>query len=131
MSRSSAVRNAPPRGDEARALDVDESRATHARFPAALGLGIAAFLYLSSLPPALNQSDEALFLYGAKRILNGQALYHDFFEFITPAGFYLFALVYAVAGTTPQAARATMAGANALSAALVYVDAPRAIHVAP
>ena len=68
--------------------------------PAALAVAIAAFGYLISFPPTLNTSDESLFLCGAKRILNGQALYRDFFEFITPAGFYLFALIYAVAGTT-------------------------------
>jgi hypothetical protein len=84
-------------------------------------LAIASFVYLISFPPTLNLSDEALFLYGAKRILNGQALYHDVFEFITPAGFYFFALVYAAAGTTLQVARAAMTAVNALSAALVYV----------
>src|SRR5262249_6524637 len=63
----------------------------------------------------LNQSDEALFLYGAKRILSGEALYHDFFEFITPAGVYLFAFVFAVGGTSMVAARTAMAALGALS----------------
>jgi hypothetical protein len=100
-------------------LDTPGDRRTILR--AALALAIAAFGYLISFPPTLNSSDEALFLYGAKRILNGQALYRDIFEFITPAGFYFFALVYAVAGTTLQAARAAMTAVDALAAALVYV----------
>lgn len=88
---------------------------------AGMVVGITAFVYLLSFPPTLNPSDESLFLYGAKRIRDGQALYRDFFEFITPAGFYLFALVYAVAGTTLQAARGAMVTVNAVSAVLVYV----------
>ena len=104
-------------------------RPSRASLPAAMVVGGAAFAYLLAFPPTLNVSDEALFLYGAKRILSGQALYRDFFEFITPAGFYFFALVYAVAGTTLQAARAAMAAVNGLSAALVYVLARKVARV--
>jgi 4-amino-4-deoxy-L-arabinose transferase-like glycosyltransferase len=109
------IASASPPGDDAR---VPGGRGVVA---AGLLLGLAVLGYLLAFPPTLNQSDEALFLYGAKRILEGQALYRDFFEFITPAGFYLFALAYAVGGTTIQAARATMAAVNALGAALVYI----------
>ena len=90
-------------------------------------LGIAVFVYLLAFPMLLNQSDESLFLYGAKRILDGQALYHDFFEFITPAGFYLFALVFALGGTSMVAARVVAVALDALGCVLLYHLVRRAI----
>lgn len=110
------IANASPPGENA-----PRSGQRRADVAGWLLLGIAVFAYLLAFPPTLNQSDESLFLYGAKRILQGQALYRDFFEFITPAGFYFFALVYAVGGTTLQAARAAMTAVNALSAVLIFV----------
>lgn len=83
-------------------------------------LGIAVFVYVLAFPLALNPADEAVFLYGAKRILHGQALYRDIFEFITPASFYLFALVFAVGGTSLLAARVAMAAIIALTSVLLY-----------
>src|SRR5438093_548816 len=61
-------------------------------------LGLGMFAYLLAYPRVLNISDESVVLYAANRILEGQVIYRDFFEFLTPVSFYFFALVYAVAG---------------------------------
>ena len=85
------------------------------------------FVYLLTFPPTLNGADESFILYGAKRVLQGQALYRDFFEFLTPGSFYLYALAYWVGGTSITSARVTTALLNALSAACTYF---LALHVA-
>jgi hypothetical protein len=81
------------------------------------GLSLAYFL---SYPLAIGRADESHLLYGARRILEGQVLYRDFFEGITPLAFYLFAGVYRVAGTTLLAARVTMAAIEAIGCALLF-----------
>src|SRR5260370_9781887 len=42
--------------------------------------------------------DEGIILQGAQRILDGQALYRDFFSFFTPGSDYFFALIFRVLG---------------------------------
>jgi hypothetical protein len=64
-------------------------------------------------------------LYGARRILEGQALYRDFFEFITPGSFYLFAGLFALTGPSYLAARLLMAAINATSCVLLFRLAAR------
>jgi hypothetical protein len=54
-------------------------------------------------------------------VLDGQVLYRDFYEIITPLAFYLFAAVFRVAGTTLLAARTVMAFLNALGAAVLFL----------
>ena len=88
-------------------------------------LGLAVFCYLLAYPPVLGRSDESVVLYGAKRILQGQAIYRDFFEFITPGSFYFFAAVFALAGATVQSAHAVMAAVNGIAAGLLFVLARR------
>ncbi|HTD58416.1 MAG TPA: hypothetical protein VK672_05930 [Solirubrobacteraceae bacterium] len=83
-------------------------------------LGLACFVYLLTLPPTLGSADESYLLYGAKRVLQGQALYRDFFDFVTPGSFYLYALAYAVGGVSITTARVTTALLNALSATCTY-----------
>ena len=83
-------------------------------------VGLACFTYLLTLPPTLNGADESFTLYGAKRVWQGQAVYHDFFDFITPASFYLYALAYAVGGVSISTARVTSALLNALSVVCTY-----------
>jgi hypothetical protein len=83
-------------------------------------LGLACFAYLLAQPPTLNGADESFILYGAKRVLQGQAVYHDFFDFITPGSFYLYALSYALGGVSITSARVTTALLNALSAVCTY-----------
>jgi len=83
-------------------------------------IGLACFVYLLALPPTLNSADESFILYGAKRVYQGQALYHDFFDFLTPGSFYLYALAYAIGGVSITSARVTTCLLNALSAVCVY-----------
>ncbi len=83
-------------------------------------LGLACFAYLLTLPPTLQSADESYILYGAKRVLQGQALYRDFWDFLTPGSFYLYALAYAIGGVSITSARVTTALLNALSATCVY-----------
>jgi len=83
-------------------------------------LGLGVFGYLMAFPQTLNGADESFILYGASRILKGQAIYRDFFEFITPGSFYLFAGVFAIAGPSLLGARAVMAATNALSCVFLF-----------
>src|SRR5690348_11137587 len=68
-----------------------------------------AFAYLVAYPLVIGRADESHLLYGARRILEGQVIYRDFFESITPLAYWLFAAVYRVAGTTLFAARVVIA----------------------
>jgi hypothetical protein len=85
-----------------------------------VALGLAAFAYLLAWPPTLNPADESFLLYGAKRVWQGQALYHDFFDFLTPGSFYLYALAYAVGGVSITSARVTTALVNTLAVVCTY-----------
>jgi hypothetical protein len=90
-------------------------------------LGLATFAYLMAFPPHINEADESFILYGAKRILNGEALYRDIFEFLAPGAFYFYALAYAVGGTSVTAERLATAFLNSTSSMLTYF---LALHVA-
>ena len=56
--------------------------------------------YLVAMPRTLGWSDEAYFLYEAKRIAEGEVMYRDIFQFVTPGASYIMALLYLVFGTT-------------------------------
>jgi len=92
-------------------------------------VAVGVFAYQLAFPPSLGVADETYTLYGAKRVLEGQAPYRDFFDFITPLSFYYFALAYVLGGVTLAAARTAMAAANAISGALVFVLARRVAGV--
>lgn len=77
-------------------------------------------LYWASLPHSLQPADESVHLYEAKRLLEGEVLYRDFFNFITPGWFYLMASLFRLFGTSIETARATMAVVHGLTAVLVY-----------
>jgi hypothetical protein len=89
-------------------------------FAAGAAVGLATLCYLCALPPTLNPADESFILYGAKRVLEGQALYRDFFEFLTPGSFYLYALAYAIGGVSITSAKVMTAVVNAISAASTF-----------
>lgn len=84
------------------------------------GLGLACFVYLMALPPTLGPADESYMLYGAKRILHGEAMYHDFFDFVTPWSYYLYTVAYAIGGVSITSARTTTALVQALCATCTY-----------
>jgi hypothetical protein len=105
-----------PLGD---ALPSHERRRIH---PAVLSLiaGGLSFAYFLSYPLALGRADESHLLHGAKRVLDGQAIYKDFFALLTPLSYYLFAVIYRIGGTTLLAARVGMAVMNAGGCALLF-----------
>src|SRR5262245_64262176 len=90
-------------------------------------LGLACFAYLLALPPTLNIADESFILYEAKRVWQGQALYRDFFDFLTPGAFYFYALAYAIGGVSITSARMATSLLHALSVVCTYF---LALHVA-
>ena len=77
-------------------------------------------LYLASLPPNLGPSDEAIHLYESKRILDGEVLYRDVFEMITPGYLYLMALLFGVFGTDFATARTAQAVMHGITGVLLY-----------
>jgi hypothetical protein len=83
-------------------------------------LGLVCFVYLLSFPPTLNPSDESFLLYEAKRVFQGDALYRDFFDFLTPGSYYLYALAYALGGVSITSAKVTTALLHAVSVMCTY-----------
>jgi len=79
-----------------------------------------SFAYLLTYPLAIGRADESHLLYGARRVLAGETIYKDFFEGITPLGFYFVAAIYRVAGTSLLAVRVGFALVEALGCALLY-----------
>lgn len=86
---------------------------------------VATILYWTSLPHSLGPADESVHLYEAKRLLDGEVLYRDFFNFITPGWFYLMAGLFWLFGTSIETARGAMAMVHGLTAALVYLSCRR------
>src|SRR5262245_16695036 len=74
-----------------------------------------------ALPHSLGPADESVHLYEAKRVLDGEVLYRDVFNFITPGWFYLMASLFWAFGTTIETARTTMAVVHGLTASLLYL----------
>jgi len=83
-------------------------------------LGLVVFAYFLAFPLQPSQSDEGIVLYGSQRLLEGQVLYRDFFEFITPGAMYFFAGVFALTGPSLLAARMATAVVNGLAASLLF-----------
>src|SRR5262245_70008 len=71
-------------------------------------------------PLVIGRADESHLLHGARRVLDGQVIYRDFFEIIPPLAFYVVAAVYWLAGTTLVAARTAMALIEATGAAALF-----------
>jgi hypothetical protein len=88
-------------------------------------LFVGATLYWVALPHSLGPADESVHLYEAKRVLEGEALYRDVFNFITPGWFYLIAGLFWTFGTTIDTARTTMAVIHGMTTVLVYLSGRR------
>lgn len=88
----------------------------------ALGLGLfgATVAYLAAFPPSLAMSDESYFLVEAARIRNGEVMYRDIFQFITPLSAYAMALCFWLFGTTIETARISMAVLHGLTVVVTY-----------
>jgi hypothetical protein len=88
-------------------------------------VGLLSASYQLALPLVIGQADESVLLVGATRVLAGDVIYRDFFEFLTPLGFYFYAAVFALVGTTLLAARVVTAATNAVASGLVFALARR------
>lgn len=84
---------------------------------AGAALCAATLLYLSGWPYNLGSSDEGIYLYQAKRLLDGDVFFRDIFDIIPPAAHYLMAAAFWLFGTTMSTARAV----NALMHAAMMV----------
>jgi len=91
---------------------------------AGLLLGVAV-VYQSLWPRDLNGADESLFLFEAKRLLDGDVMYRDVFEFVTPGAWYAMTLLYRLFGVDFATARAAMAVLHGIAAVLTYAAARR------
>lgn len=104
-------------------------RSAHLNDRLAAGVLVAAtFAYLASLPRYLGWADESYFLYEAKRIRDGEVMYRDVFQFITPLATYCMAILYWLFGTSIATARLAMAVLHALLCAILFATC-RAIGV--
>ena len=65
----------------------------------------AAILCLPFIRSVFSIGDEGVLLHGAERMLRGDRLYADFFEFLPPGGFVLTAAWFSVAGISFLSAR--------------------------
>ncbi len=65
--------------------------------------------------------DTWIALYGAKRILEGQLLYKNFFDFVTPGTDYILATVFYLFGVKLSVARIALAVSNALVVAIIVL----------
>lgn len=80
----------------------------------------ATVAYLTSLPHNLGLTDEANFIYQAKRLADGEVMYRDVFDLITPLSMYLTALVFRIFGADMSVARATIAVVHATIVVCIY-----------
>jgi hypothetical protein len=78
------------------ATDAAERGRASARFDTCVEVGLFVVLvaYLVRLPLGLQMSDESALLYEAKRIRDGEVMYRDFFQFVTPLASYTIAGAY-------------------------------------
>lgn len=83
---------------------------------------VATAAYLSWLPRNLGWADESFFLYEARRIREGEAMYRDFFQFVAPLAWYVMAALYWIFGTDMATARVSMAILHGLTAVLLYLS---------
>ena len=91
----------------------------------ALLLFAAVALYLASLPLRLGLADEAYFLYEAKRLRDGEVMYRDVFQYVTPLSSYAMAALFWAFGTTMTTARLAMAAVHATTGVLLFAIARR------
>jgi hypothetical protein len=85
----------------------------------------AAVVYLASLPTNLSPADESSYLYEAKRLLDGEVMYRDVFDFVTPGFQYLMALLFGLFGATITTARVAAAVIHGLTAVALYAACRR------
>jgi hypothetical protein len=77
--------------------------------------------YIGRLPLYLGAPDEPRALYEAKRLLDGEVMYRDIFEIVTPGWVYLMAGMFSLFGTTLRTARWVAAVLQGLIAVASFV----------
>jgi hypothetical protein len=97
----------------------------------AVALFAGSFAYLHYFwPRTLLVLDEGAYLYEAKRVLQGQVMYRDFFDLIGPVSVYAMALAYALFDASMETARWSMAILQGAIVVLIYATA-RQLGVRP
>ena len=88
-----------------------------------------SYFYLSYYRNAFYDltADEGYIIYGAKRVMDGQILYKDFFQFYLPGDFYLLALVFKLFGYGFIMARETAVIIDSLINTLLFYLGYKAI----
>jgi 4-amino-4-deoxy-L-arabinose transferase-like glycosyltransferase len=89
-----------------------------------LFVGTALYLCLFRRYTTL-EPDEGIILQGAQRILGGEMLYRDFFSFLTPGSYYLFALLFKIFGDSFLVARTALVFFGGAYSAISYLLARR------
>ena len=88
-------------------------------------LGVVAVVYRLSFPRAIGEADESFLLCAAARMLRGEVIYRDVFEFVAPLGYYFYAAVFGLGGVTLLAARVATASVEAVGIGLMFSLARR------
>ncbi len=96
------------------------ARASRLSLALPLALFAGTVLQLWTLPRVLGDSDEGLYLYEAKRLLEGAVFYRDVFDLITPGSHLLMAAVFRLFGTDMAVARAADAVIHGLIVVCMY-----------
>jgi hypothetical protein len=117
------LQDGPMRCHRERGLDsVDDTGPPLLRDPLLYGVALIAalfcapfFRYLTSL------ADEGVFLHAATRILGGETIYRDFFEFLPPGGFLIVAAWMKLVGVGFASVQVLAIAVLAAIAALLYI----------
>jgi hypothetical protein len=104
---------------------LDRSTKSGSELAAGGVLFLAAILYLAAFPRDLGFADESFFLYESARLRNGERMYRDIFQFITPLSAYAMAFLYWCFGTTIATARLGTAALHATTVVLLYATCRR------
>ncbi len=70
-----------------------------AAFLSACGAFLYTFLFKFPLTPFLRDADQSIFIYEGQRMLNGDVMYRDFFQFTFPGTQAFYAALFAVFGS--------------------------------
>lgn len=83
-------------------------------------LFVGAVLYGAAQPPNLGAADESVYLYQAKRVLEGAVPYRDVFDLTTPGWLYVVAGLYSLFGVSLSTARLATAVLHGLTGVMLY-----------
>lgn len=100
----------------------DRTSLTRTDWLLAATLAVTAVVYLGSLPlSVLKPPDGAHVLHQAVRLLDGEVLYRDLFDLVTPLWTYLMAALFALFGATLATARLSIAVVHGATMLVMFV----------